>query len=86
MPSCPFVQLILQSNGQKAPKSGAFKNEGIHEVVDSCYAAVKKTLTVRLYQISQSVTLWLFPNRQRSDSTWRTREFRHDRCSASERF
>jgi hypothetical protein len=47
-------------------------------------------LTIRsdgsLYQISQSVTLWLFPNRQRSDSTWRTREFRHDRCSASERF
>jgi hypothetical protein len=31
MPRCPFVQLILQSNGQKAPKSGAFKNEGIHE-------------------------------------------------------
>ncbi len=30
MPRHPYVQLILQSNGQKAPKSGAFKNEGIH--------------------------------------------------------
>jgi predicted transcriptional regulator len=39
-----------------------------------------------LYQISKSMTLCLFPNQQRSDSTWRTRQFRHDRYSASERF
>jgi predicted RecA/RadA family phage recombinase len=32
MPSCFFVHQILQSKGQKAPKSGAFKNEGIHEL------------------------------------------------------
>ena len=31
MPSCPFVHQILHSKGQKVPKSGAFKNEGIHE-------------------------------------------------------
>jgi exopolysaccharide biosynthesis polyprenyl glycosylphosphotransferase len=31
MPSCPFVHLILKSKGQKVPKSGSFKNEGIHE-------------------------------------------------------
>jgi hypothetical protein len=31
MPSCPFVHQILQSNGQKVPKSGALKSEGIHE-------------------------------------------------------
>jgi hypothetical protein len=31
MPSCPFVHLTLQSKGQKVPKSGGFKNEGIHE-------------------------------------------------------
>ena len=34
MPRCPFVHLILLSKGQKAPKSGPFKNEGIHEGVD----------------------------------------------------
>jgi len=34
MPSCPFVQLILQSKGQKVPKSGSFKNEGIHELIN----------------------------------------------------
>jgi ABC-type spermidine/putrescine transport system permease subunit II len=28
------------------------------------------------------MTLCLFPNQQRSDSTWRTREIRHDRYSA----
>jgi len=32
MPSCPFVHQILHSKGQKVPKSGAFKNEGIHEL------------------------------------------------------
>ncbi len=32
MPSCPSVDLILQSKGQTAPKSGPFKNGGIHEV------------------------------------------------------
>ena len=31
MPSCPFVHQIHQSKGQKVPKSGAFKNEGVHE-------------------------------------------------------
>ena len=31
MPNCPFVHQILQSNGQKVPKSGAFRNEGIPE-------------------------------------------------------
>ena len=31
MPSCPFVHQSLQSKGQKVPKSGAFKNEGIPE-------------------------------------------------------
>jgi len=45
-----------------------------------------KRVEEQLYQISKCVTLWLFPNRQRSDSTWRTREVRHDRYSASERF
>ena len=34
MPSCPFVHQSLQSKGQKVPKSGAFKNEGIHEALD----------------------------------------------------
>jgi len=33
MPSCLFVHQIHQSKGQKVPKSGAFKNEGIHEEV-----------------------------------------------------
>jgi hypothetical protein len=32
MLTCPFVHLILQSKGQKAPKSGSFKNEAIPEV------------------------------------------------------
>jgi hypothetical protein len=32
MPSCPFVHQILQSKGQKVPKSRAFKNEGIPEL------------------------------------------------------
>ena len=31
MPSCHFVHLILLSSGPKVPKSGPFKNEGIHE-------------------------------------------------------
>jgi hypothetical protein len=31
MPSCPFVQRIHQSKGEKVLKSGAFKNDGIHE-------------------------------------------------------
>jgi hypothetical protein len=31
MPSCHFVHLILLSSGPKVPKSGLFKNEGIHE-------------------------------------------------------
>jgi hypothetical protein len=31
MPSRPFSLLILQSTGQKVPKSGGFKNEGIPE-------------------------------------------------------
>jgi hypothetical protein len=31
MLTCPFVHLILQSKGQKVPKSGSFKNEGIPE-------------------------------------------------------
>ena len=30
-PSCHFVHLILLSSGPKVPKSGPFKNEGIHE-------------------------------------------------------
>jgi hypothetical protein len=34
MPSCHFVYLILLSSGQKVPKSGPFKNEGIHEGTD----------------------------------------------------
>jgi hypothetical protein len=33
MPSCHFVHLILLSSGPKVPKSGPFKNEGIHEMV-----------------------------------------------------
>jgi len=33
MPSCHFVHLILLSSGPKVPKSGPFKNEGIHEIV-----------------------------------------------------
>jgi len=33
MPSCPFVHRIHQSKGEKVPKSGAFKNEGIHESI-----------------------------------------------------
>ena len=32
MPSCHFVHLILLSSGPKVPKSGPFKNEGIHEI------------------------------------------------------
>jgi hypothetical protein len=32
MPSCHFVHLILLSSGPKVPKSGPFKNEGIHEL------------------------------------------------------
>jgi hypothetical protein len=32
MPSCPFVHQIFQLKVQKVLKSGAFKNEGIHEV------------------------------------------------------
>src|ERR1019366_7270300 len=35
MPSCHFVHLILLSSGPKVPKSGPFKNEGIHELVDA---------------------------------------------------
>jgi hypothetical protein len=35
MPSCPFVPQIHQSKGQKVPKSGAFKNEGIHEIAEA---------------------------------------------------
>ena len=35
MPSCPFVNQIHQSKGQKVPKSGAVKNDGIHEVSNS---------------------------------------------------
>src|SRR5208337_1804930 len=31
MTSCHFVHLILLSSGPKVPKSGPFKNEGIHE-------------------------------------------------------
>ena len=34
MPSCHFVHLILLSSGPKVPKSGPFKNEGIHEGFD----------------------------------------------------
>jgi hypothetical protein len=32
MPSCHFAHLILLSSGPKVPKSGPFKNEGIHEM------------------------------------------------------
>ncbi len=32
MPSSHFVHPILLSSGQKVPKVGPFKNEGIHEV------------------------------------------------------
>ena len=39
MPSCPFGHLILQSKGQKVPKLGSFKNEGIHELSAICQAA-----------------------------------------------
>jgi hypothetical protein len=31
MPSCPFVHRVHQSKGEKVPKSGGFKNEGIPE-------------------------------------------------------
>jgi hypothetical protein len=34
--SCHFVHLILLSSGQKVLKLGPFKNEGIHEVGESC--------------------------------------------------
>jgi glycosyltransferase involved in cell wall biosynthesis len=40
MPSCPFVHLILKSKGQKVPKSGSFKNEGIHEVASMRIAII----------------------------------------------
>jgi len=39
MPSCHFVHLNLLSSGPKVPKSGPFKNEGIHELVPSFTAS-----------------------------------------------
>jgi hypothetical protein len=38
MPNCHFGHLILLLKGQKAPKSGQFKNEGIHEL--GCFSLV----------------------------------------------
>src|ERR1019366_3828712 len=40
MLTCPFVHLILQSKGQKVPKSGSFKNEGIPELSITLMAAL----------------------------------------------
>ena len=44
MPSCPFVHLILQPKGQKAPKSGPFKNEGISEANNNKLCRVRVVL------------------------------------------
>ena len=42
MPSCHFVHLILLSSGPKVPKSGPFKNEGIHELATYIRQALSK--------------------------------------------
>jgi hypothetical protein len=46
MPSCHFVHLILLLSGQKVPKSGPFKNEGIHEMGASIFSGRKLKLCV----------------------------------------
>ena len=46
MPSCHFVHLILLSSGPKVPKSGPFKNEGIHESGILFYVVEKAPDTV----------------------------------------
>ena len=78
----PMVQSLMRS-GELTSLCEKGENEDIGRYRLTFFYMNRR---LQLYQISQSVTLWLFPNRQRSDSTWRTREFRHDRCSASERF
>ena len=64
MPSCHFVHLILLSSGPKVPKSGPFKNEGIHEPHPKLFAwgtnrikgssAARHGRTLNRYTISKS--------------------------------
>lgn len=53
IPKCPFAHLILWSKGQKAPKSGRFKNDGIPEPVNALlnwsYAVAAGRLSAELF-------------------------------------
>jgi hypothetical protein len=54
MPSCHFVHLILLSSGPKVPKSGPFKNEGIHELAKRNHAHLLNRLMTP-FQIAEQV-------------------------------
>ena len=68
MPSCPFVHQSLQSKGQKVPKSGAFKNEGIPEVGGSLFPGDSALKSVKHSKDGDKLTIVLKKKKQKKNA------------------